>query len=94
MWSPLLNQVTDILTLSREIDPADAERKSLRYDDYLSFEMQLYFSQKQLPGKMKSRLVILECAGYIFWPLFLQRLYYAYMYLRQRLEYVDKNRHP
>ena len=49
MWSPLLNQVTDILTLSREIAPADAERKSLRYDDYLSFEMQLYFSQKQLP---------------------------------------------
>ena len=31
---------------------------------------QLYFSQKQLPRKMKSRLVITECAGYIFWQLF------------------------
>ena len=30
----------------------------------------LYFSQKQLPRKMKSRLVIRKCAGYIFWQLF------------------------
>ena len=36
----------------------------------------LYISQKQLPRKMKSRLVIIECAGYIFWQLFLWRLYY------------------
>ena len=28
------------------------------------------FSQKQLPRKMKSRLVIIECAGYIFWQWF------------------------
>ena len=25
----------------------------------------VYFSQKQLPSKIKSRLVIIECAGYI-----------------------------
>ena len=31
----------------------------------------LYFSQKQLPRKLKTRLVIIECAGYIFWQLFL-----------------------
>ena len=34
----------------------------------------LYLSQKQLPRKMKSRLVIIEYAGYIFWLLFLQQL--------------------
>ena len=34
----------------------------------------LYFSQKQLPRKMKSRLVITKCAGYIFWQLILRRL--------------------
>ena len=34
----------------------------------------LYFSQKQPPRKMKSRLVIIDCAGYIFRQLFLQRL--------------------
>ena len=26
----------------------------------------LYFSQKQLPREMKSRLVIIKCAGYVF----------------------------
>ena len=31
----------------------------------------IYFSQKQLPRKMTSRLVNTECAGYIFWQLFL-----------------------
>ena len=30
--------------------------------------------KKQLPRKMKSRLVIIICAGYIFWQQFLQRL--------------------
>ena len=35
----------------------------------------LYFSQKQLPRKMKSRFVITTCAGYIFKQLFLRRLY-------------------
>ena len=30
----------------------------------------IYFSQKQLPCKIKLRLVIVECAGYIFWQLF------------------------
>ena len=34
----------------------------------------LYFSQKQLLREMEPRLVILECAGYIFWQLFLWRL--------------------
>ena len=29
------------------------------------------FSQKQLPRKMESRLVIAKCAGYSFWQLFL-----------------------
>ena len=28
-------------------------------------------SQKQLPSKLKLRLVIIECAGYIIWQLFL-----------------------
>ena len=27
----------------------------------------IYISQKQLPRKMKLRLVIIVCAGYIFW---------------------------
>ena len=35
----------------------------------------LHFSQKQLPRKMKLRLVIIVCAGYIFWQLFLWELY-------------------
>ena len=34
----------------------------------------VYFSQKQLPRKMKSCLLIIECAGYINWQLFLWRL--------------------
>ena len=34
----------------------------------------LYSSQKQLPRKMKSRLVIIECAGYIFGQSFLGTL--------------------
>ena len=34
----------------------------------------LYFSQKQLPRKMKLRLVILVYAGNIFWQLFVRRL--------------------
>ena len=34
------------------------------------FDRLLYCSQKQLPSKMKSRLVIIRCAGYIFWQLF------------------------
>ena len=35
----------------------------------------LYISQKQLPCKMKTCLVITMCAGYIFWQLFLWRIY-------------------
>ena len=35
----------------------------------------LYFSQKQLPRKMKLCLVIIVCKGYIFWQLFLWGLY-------------------
>ena len=27
----------------------------------------LYFSQKQLPREIEPRLVIIVCAGYIFW---------------------------
>ena len=34
----------------------------------------VYFSQKQLPCKIKPRLVIIECAGYILWQFFLRRL--------------------
>ena len=40
-------------------------------------DRELYCLQKQLPRKMKSRLVIEECAGYIFWQIFLRRLQYA-----------------
>ena len=36
----------------------------------LSWYDNIYFSQKQLPRKMKSRLVIIDCAGYNFWQLF------------------------
>ena len=32
--------------------------------------MCIYFPQKQLPRKMKSRLVIIECAGCILWQFF------------------------
>ena len=38
----------------------------------------LYFSQKQLSRKMKSRLSIIKCAGYTFWQLFLRRLNLQY----------------
>ena len=31
-----------------------------------------YLSLKYLPGKMKWRVVIIKCTGYIFWQLFLQ----------------------
>ena len=34
----------------------------------------VYFSQKQPPRKLKTRLVIIECAGHIFWQLFLWQL--------------------
>ena len=42
----------------------------------------LYSSQKQLPRKMEPGLVITECAGYIFWQLFLRLLYYHRQYER------------
>ena len=35
----------------------------------------VYFSQKQLPREMEPRLVIIVCAGYIFWQLCLRQLY-------------------
>ena len=35
----------------------------------------LYFSQKQLPRKRKPRLVIIDCAGYVFSQLFLWEVY-------------------
>ena len=43
--------------------------------DYLPDLIAYYTSQKKLPRKMKSRLVIIECAGYICWQLFLRRLH-------------------
>ena len=48
----------------------------VNYADETSFitKVILSFSQKQTPRKMKLRLVIIECAGYIFWQLFLRRL--------------------
>ena len=39
-----------------------------------SMHFELYLSQKQLSCKMKSRLVIIECAGNIFWQFFLRQL--------------------
>ena len=36
----------------------------------LSVSIFLYVSQKQLPRKMKTRLVIIECAGYTLWQFF------------------------
>ena len=41
---------------------------------YLIYSFYIHFSQKQLPREVKSRLVIMECTGYIFWQLFLRRL--------------------
>ena len=38
--------------------------------------MILHFSQKQLPREMESRLIIIECAGYIFCRLFMRLLYF------------------
>ena len=35
----------------------------------------IYCPQKQLQCKMKSRFVSIECTGYVFWLLFLRRLY-------------------
>ena len=35
----------------------------------------IYLSQKQLPREMESRLIIIVCAGYIFWQLFLRQKY-------------------
>ena len=40
-------------------------------EDVIDCPSKVYFSQKQLPRKMKLRLVIIDCAGYIFWQLFL-----------------------
>ena len=49
--------------------------KILKIEIYnLIKESDVTFSQNQLPHKMTSRLVIVECAGYIFWLLFLQRI--------------------
>ena len=41
----------------------------------------LYASYKKLPRKMKACLVIIECAGYIFWQLILRRLKYTLQYV-------------
>ena len=43
--------------------------------------MILYISQKQLRRKLKSRLVIVACAGYIFWQLFLWEVYKVNLYI-------------
>ena len=40
-----------------------------------------YFSQKPQPRKMKSHLVIIMCACYIFWQLFLLGLILYYYYI-------------
>ena len=50
----------------------------------------LYSSQKQLPRKMKSRLVIIECAGNNFWQLFLRRLYQGYLYMNHNSHCFQK----
>ena len=42
------------------------------------YAIHIHISQKQLPRKMNTRLVIIECAGYNFRQLFLWRLYFAY----------------
>ena len=42
---------------------------------YPSLSVYLHFSQKKLLCKIKSRLVTIVCAGYVFWQLFLWRLY-------------------
>ena len=57
----------------------NVQRRELytKFEDFIMPECSvriLYFSQKQLPREMESRLVIIECAGYIFWQLFLRLL--------------------
>ena len=39
--------------------------------EFLIVTAEIYVSQKQVPRKMKTRLVIIECAGYTLWQLFL-----------------------
>ena len=68
--SPLpLTDFNTILHVHRKFTNRNRERKRI-YIEKL-YMLLLYSSQKQLPHKMKSRLVIIECAGYIFWQLFL-----------------------
>ena len=62
-----------ISTAYRYMEQADSNPfTQLSKDD---FRLVLYDSQKQLPHKVKVRLIIIECAGYIFWQSFVRRLY-------------------
>ena len=47
----------------KPVDSVDVDSNSSE----IRFLSLLCFSQKQLPRKMKLHLVIIECAGYIFW---------------------------
>ena len=46
----------------------------------LLIQIILYFSQKELPCKITTRLVITQCAGYIFWQFFFCEKYTLYFY--------------
>ena len=56
----------------REVrSPLPTQPNFLVFGKYIIENMEfLYFSQKQLAREIESRLVIIECAGYVFWQLF------------------------
>ena len=60
------------MVFDKVIEDYITERRELPLVVYIKAEAVVFFSQKQLPRKMKSRLVIIVCAGYTFWQLFLQ----------------------
>ena len=66
--------------------------KILNITVYFVQSYYLYFSQKQLLREMESRLLII--AGYIFWQLFLWRLYIYLEILKKiykKIEYHQMN---
>ena len=60
--------------VTKLITPAKNILYKILSEDFITLTY-INFSSKQLPRKMKTRLVIIECAGYIFWQLFLWEVY-------------------
>ena len=64
-------QVTDLMLANMEKDE-DSEEEEPESGSINS--LLLHFSQKHLSRRKKSRLVIVDCAGYISWKVFLRLL--------------------